>query len=92
MLIEKVYLYEGREDVTLTTYIVAEQGELAGIKKRPAVLICPGGGYFNCSDREAEPVALAFAALGYHAFVLRYSTYAEGNPELPEFPVQLKNI
>lgn len=90
MLIEKVYLYEGREDVTLTTYIVAEQGELAGIKKRPAVLICPGGGYFNCSDREAEPVALAFAALGYHAFVLRYSTYAEGNPELPEFPVPIK--
>ena len=90
MLIEKIYLYEGREDITLTTYIVAEQGELAEVKPRPAVLICPGGGYFNCSDREAEPVALQFAALGYHAFVLRYSTYTEGNPKLPEFPIKIK--
>jgi acetyl esterase/lipase len=47
-------------------------------KKRPAVLVCPGGGYLNCSDREAEPVALRFAAMGYHAFVLRYSTYNAG--------------
>lgn len=26
-----------------------------------------------CSDREADPVAFAFAKAGYHAFVLRYS-------------------
>jgi acetyl esterase/lipase len=44
------------------------------------VLICPGGAYLFCSDREAEPVALRFAAMGYHAFVLRYSTYFEGKP------------
>ena len=27
-----------------------------------------------CSDREADPVALAFMKAGYQAFVLRYST------------------
>ena len=43
------------------------------IKQRPAVIICPGGGYVNCSVREAEPVALRFAAFGISAFVLRYS-------------------
>lgn len=42
-------------------------------RKRPAVLILPGGGYSRTSDREAEPVALRFAALGYIPFVLRYS-------------------
>ncbi|MCC8102206.1 MAG: alpha/beta hydrolase [Clostridiales bacterium] len=78
MLITEFKLYENREDVTLTAYVLAEKGELRGQGLRPAVLICPGGGYFNCSDREAEPVALAFAAMGYHAFVLRYSTYMEG--------------
>ncbi|MCD7818782.1 MAG: alpha/beta hydrolase [Lachnospiraceae bacterium] len=78
MLVTEFKLYENREDVTLTAYVLAEKGELRGQGKRPAVLICPGGGYFNCSDREAEPVALAFAAMGYHAFVLRYSTYMEG--------------
>lgn len=84
MLTETILLYEKREDVTLTTYIIAEKGELRGQGKRPAVLICPGGGYFNCSDREAEPVALQFNAMGYHAFVLRYSTYTQGKNELPD--------
>ncbi|MEE1328552.1 MAG: alpha/beta hydrolase, partial [Oscillospiraceae bacterium] len=42
--------------------------------KRPAVLVLPGGGYLYCSHREGEPVALRYAAAGFHAFVLRYST------------------
>lgn len=41
--------------------------------KRPAVLICPGGAYVVVSEREGEPVALAYAAEGYNAFVLHYS-------------------
>ncbi len=40
---------------------------------RPAVLVCPGGGYLYCSPREGEPVALSYAARGFHGFVLRYS-------------------
>ncbi len=42
-------------------------------QQRPAVLILPGGGYEHVSAREAEPVALRFAAAGYAAFVLDYS-------------------
>lgn len=60
-------------NVTLTTYI-QDCGEGFGcVAKRPAVLILPGGAYQMCSDREADPVAFAFAKAGYHAFVLRYS-------------------
>ncbi|MCH5193865.1 MAG: alpha/beta hydrolase [Oscillospiraceae bacterium] len=43
------------------------------ITRRPAVIICPGGGYEYCSVREAEPIALRYAAYGVAAFVLRYS-------------------
>lgn len=43
------------------------------IGKRPLILICPGGGYGATSDREAEPVAFQFLAMGYHAAILRYS-------------------
>ncbi len=43
------------------------------IKNRPAIIICPGGGYEYCSVREAEPIAIRFAAYGISAFVLRYS-------------------
>lgn len=73
-------LYPDRDDVTLTSYVLADSPELTNGARRPGVLICPGGAYLFCSDREAEPVALRFAAMGYHAFVLRYSVYYEGKP------------
>jgi len=39
---------------------------------RPVVVVCPGGGYSGLSDREAEPIALAFASHGFHTVVLHY--------------------
>jgi len=84
MKTEIIKLYENREDVILTTYILQDSPELLSGKKRPAIIICPGGGYFNCSDREAEPVAIRFASMGYHTFVLRYSTYCEGSGIFPD--------
>ncbi len=78
MLCQTIKLYENREDVTLSTYILDDSPEMLNGKPRGAVLVCPGGGYMFCSDREGEPIALAFAAMGYHAFVLRYSVYGEG--------------
>jgi len=62
-----------RPKVTLTGYIQDTSAEMPNVTVRPAVLVFPGGGYEFCSDREAEPVALAYAAEGYNAFVLRYS-------------------
>lgn len=44
------------------------------LKKRPMILICPGGGYEFTSYREGEPLAMHFLNRGYHACVLRYST------------------
>lgn len=56
----------------LTTYIQEESAEII-ISERPLVLVCPGGAYAFTSDREADPLALQFLAMGYHAAVLRYS-------------------
>ena len=64
----------GYPDATLEGYILDCELLLGQEKARPAVVICPGGGYVYCSPREAEPVALAYAAKGIHAFILRYST------------------
>ena len=41
---------------------------------RKAILVIPGGGYSGvCSDREGEPIGMAFMPYGYNAFVLHYS-------------------
>ncbi len=72
MKIERISLPNG-DDITLTAYILDSSDEMPNMKLRPGVLVLPGGGYYGCSDREAEPIAMAFLAEGYNAFVLRYS-------------------
>ncbi len=62
---------------TLDGYILDCDLNLGQYAKRPAIVVCPGGGYVYCSRAEGEPVALAFAARGFHTFVLRYSTGRE---------------
>lgn len=59
--------------VYLYTYAMEESPELPGSKKRPAVVICPGGAYRFKSDREAEIVAMRYLSKGVQAFVLQYS-------------------
>ncbi|MCI6998244.1 MAG: alpha/beta hydrolase [Eubacterium sp.] len=90
MKTERITLYEDREDVTLTTYILEDSPEMLKGSLRPAIIICPGGAYMSCSDREGEPVAMKFASMGYHTFVLRYSTYSEGKNMLPDLSRPLK--
>ncbi len=52
--------------------------------KRPAVIVIPGGGYGMVSKREAEPVALAFLARGFQAFVLTYTVGGANGISYPE--------
>ncbi len=72
MLCKKINCPE-KEKVFLDCYILDSGLKLGQEMARPAVIICPGGGYVYLSPREAEPVAMAYAAKGIHAFVLHYS-------------------
>ncbi len=63
----------GSKKATLEGYLLDCEITLGQERNRPAVLVCPGGGYVYCSPREGEPVALSYAARGFHAFVLKYS-------------------
>lgn len=56
----------------LYTYVLDNYATIDEKRIRPAVLICPGGGYQHTSDREAEAVAVQMNAMGIHAFVLYY--------------------
>ena len=57
----------------LFTYFLDSSIEMRPNEKRPVILMCPGGGYEMTSDREAEPMAMQFLAMGYHVAILRYS-------------------
>lgn len=74
-------------DPCLSVYLpdnLAEMGREA--QKRPVLLICPGGGYGMCSQREAEPIALHFLPEGFNVFVLWYSCAPS------RFPTQLCEV
>lgn len=60
-------------NVTLSVCLLDVGGEFGNIPKRPLVLVLPGGGYYFCSDREADPVAAVYQKAGYHTAILRYS-------------------
>ncbi|WP_404803130.1 alpha/beta hydrolase [Lapidilactobacillus bayanensis] len=74
------------DDATLTGYIIDNSPEIDADKTRPAVVICPGGGYAFVSAREAEPVAIQMVARGFQAFVLHYSVAPA------RFPTQLLEL
>ncbi|MBQ8174505.1 MAG: alpha/beta hydrolase [Clostridia bacterium] len=59
-------------NATLTTYVHDNPEDCLHVP-RPAMLVLPGGGYAYCSNREAEPIALAYMQAGMNAYVLRYS-------------------
>lgn len=82
MRVEKIELPgsgHGAKVATLTAYAQDNVADQAA-RRRPAVVVCPGGGYAFCSDREAEPVALALLARGLQAFVLDYTVLDDAAP------------
>ena len=90
MIHEKITLTDDKEDY-LETYA---PDKVDGYKGK-AILVIPGGGYgCVCSEREGEPIALAFLKYGYSAFVLHYSVGKENNfpKQLTEASLAIKHI
>lgn len=86
MFLEHHTIVEAGYQAQLTFYLQENFREIDPVRKRPLILICPGGGYENISSREAEPVALKLLSLGFHAAVLTYSVAPA------EFPVSLRQL
>lgn len=71
----------GTKQAYFETYFRTPVEEMINSHKLPCVLVVPGGAYRFTSDRESEPVALAFCGKGFHAAVLRYSIDPSHFPE-----------
>lgn len=69
---------EGTVQTELALYIQEDYPDTYGERRRPMVLICPGGGYEHVSVREGEPVAFHFLTAGCHAAVLWYDISRQG--------------
>lgn len=68
MLHERIFLDPAHPEVYIDTYIANNRTVV-----RDAMLVIPGGGYgCVCTEREGEPIALAFLGKGYNCFVLNY--------------------
>ena len=77
---------EGRNP-TLTCYLPYNLVEMGrDDEMRPTMVVCPGGGYAHCSEREAEPIALKFLNWGFNVFVINYSCAPN------RYPVQLREV
>ncbi len=79
MLFEKVAL----SHCTCTAYI--PDFPKMDDARRISLVILPGGGYSHVSDREGEPIALTFAAMGMNAVVVNYRV----SPAV--FPAQMQD-
>lgn len=67
MRFERIYLDPTDNRVFIDAYIENSA------HTHDAMLVIPGGGYgMVCTDREGEPIALAFLARGLNCFVLNY--------------------
>lgn len=70
----RINLWKDDSNTFLDAYIIENSLQYRINERRPAVIVVPGGGFSFISDREGEPIALAYAAEGFHTFVLKYST------------------
>lgn len=79
-----------REDSSaLLEVFLYETRESASHDRRPCLIICPGGAYVFCGDRDSEPNALAYMGEGYQVCVLRYSIRpTEEDPILGDAPMR----
>lgn len=81
------FLGEGGKNPTLDIYLPYNMVEMRRQNmKRPCMLICPGGGYGMCSERESEAVGVHFLPEGYNVFVLTYSVAPN------RFPTQIREV
>lgn len=81
------FLGEDGCDPTVEVYLPYNMTEMHRENdKRPCMIVCPGGGYVGCSQREAEPIALQFLPQGYNVFTITYSC----SPH--RFPTQLREV
>lgn len=61
------------QEASVTGYLHENHPRLVSHKIRPALIVCPGGGYDHLSPREGDDPAMEFFTAGFQVFILSYS-------------------
>mgnify|MGYP005782592025 CR=1 FL=1 len=61
-----------KREFKIHTYVLDQNPELVE-QKRPLAIVVPGGSFEHLSQRESEPVALAFNNEGFNSVVMEYN-------------------
>lgn len=64
-------------------YLHENHDRLVAHKVRPALIVCPGGGYCHISPREADDPAMEYFTMGYNVFILTYSVLENASDYRP---------
>lgn len=81
-----IYKTIKNSSMDLTLYVLSNYPEINPDRKRPMIVICPGGGYHFCSQRESESVAVKFCSFGFNTAILRYTCNSQENPNITLYP------
>jgi len=89
MIFKTITFGEQYPDASLTLFVHEEDSS-----PRPAVVVCPGGGYRFNSVREAEPIAEHYYNAGMNVYLLRYSVqpYAKDYTPIKEVALSVKYV
>ncbi len=88
MNVYKIHLTEEPDSSHFQPYMKAYILDRNEDGPKPCVVICPGGAYtFLAENWEGERTAMAYAAAGFHAVVVHYTTSTGG-----VFPCQLRQV
>lgn len=88
-MFERVYVPSSRgAQIPMDVYVPRVSREIEPDIRRPAIVVCPGGGYEFCSERESEAVALRFLAEGFNVFVIWYRVGAAAGDERRDHDAQ----
>ena len=66
------------------TYYGLDQNPNLDMKKRPLILVFPGGSFNHLAQREGEPVALAYVDHGFNAAVVSYNLTTDPGDIYPD--------
>ncbi|MCR4823081.1 MAG: alpha/beta hydrolase [Treponema sp.] len=72
-MIHETIKISNSKDSSLVTYILDSSQKYCKDRKRPFVLVIPGGGYNHFGQREQEAIAIKMNSLGFNSAVLYYT-------------------